>query len=288
VSANVATARGITARIAAQLAAAGIEEAAGDARRLVCAALGLRPVDLIVDRELDTSAAQQALLASFVHRRAAREPATRIIGRRGFWTFELPVRANVLDPRPDSEILVETALQRLGQHRSSSLRMLDLGTGSGAIAAALMLEMPNAQAIAVDVSPDACAAAQETLSQLGLNERATVLELDWRDSSIPGSFQLIVSNPPYIPTRAIAALDPEVREHDPFIALDGGEDGLDAYRTICSLLPRLAAPGAIVALETGEDQGQAVRGLLECAGGRNVAVTRDYAGRERVVCGQMD
>lgn len=287
-SANVVTASGITARIAAQLAAAGIEEAAGDARRLVCAALGLRPVDLIVDRELDISAAQQALLASFVHRRAAREPATRIIGRRGFWTFELPVRANVLDPRPDSEILVETALQRVGQRRFASLRMLDLGTGSGAIAAALMLEMPNAQAVAVDVSSDACAAARETLAQLGLNQRATVLEHDWRDRPIPGAFDLIVSNPPYIPTRAIAALDPEVREHDPIIALDGGEDGLDAYRTICSLLPRLAAPAAVIALETGEDQGEAVRALLESAGGRSVAITRDYSGRARVVCGQMD
>jgi release factor glutamine methyltransferase len=148
--------------------------------------------------------------------------------------------------------------------------------------------MPNAQAVAVDVSPDACAAARETLSQLGLDQRAAVLELDWRNSPIPGAFDLIVSNPPYIPTRAIAALDPEVREHDPIIALDGGEDGLDAYRTICSLLPRLAALGAIVALETGEDQGQAVRTMLERAGGRSVAITCDYAGRERVVCGQMD
>lgn len=285
-SANDGTASQITARIAAQLAAAGIEEAAGDARRLVCAALGLRPVDVIVDREIHITPSQQALLASFVQRRTAREPATRIIGQRGFWTFELPVRANVLDPRPDSEVLVETALRRLGDRRSGNLRILDLGTGSGAIVAALMLETPNAQAVAVDVSKDACAAARETLSGLCLSDRVEVLELDWRDDSIPGAFNLIVSNPPYIPTGDLAFLDPEVREYDPVVALDGGEDGLDAYRTICRLLPRLAAPDAVIALEIGHDQGAEVRTLVECAGGRNVAVTRDYAGRDRVVCGQ--
>jgi len=288
VSANDGKASEITARVAAQLAAAGIEEAAGDARRLVCAALGLRAVDMIVDRELQTTPAQQALLASFVQRRAAREPATRIIGQRGFWTFELPVRANVLDPRPDSEVLVETALRRLGDRKSGNLRVLDLGTGSGAIVAALMLETPNAQAVAVDLSQDACSAARETLSGLGLSDRVEVLELDWRDDSIPGAFDLIVSNPPYIPTGDLAFLDPEVREHDPIVALDGGEDGLDAYRTICRLLPRLAAPGAVIAMEIGHDQGAEVRALLECAGGRSVTATRDYAGRERVVCGRMD
>ncbi|MBL8587805.1 MAG: HemK family protein methyltransferase, partial [Methylobacteriaceae bacterium] len=188
---------------------------------------------------------------------------------------------DVLDPRPDTETLVEAALAALGPRRGEPLRLVDFGTGSGAVAAALLAELPAAFAVALDRAPAAARLARDNLRRNGLADRAAVLVGDW-DAALAGGFDLVVSNPPYIPAGDIAGLAPEVRLHDPRLALDGGPDGLDAYRRLAPAAARLLAPGGLVLFEVGAGQAPAVAALLAAAGLSPAAPARDLAGRERV------
>jgi release factor glutamine methyltransferase len=221
-------------------------------------------------------------LRSFAERRLRREPVTRILGVRGFWSLDLEVHAGVLDPRPDSEIVVEAALAALGARRNRPLRVLDIGTGSGALMAALLTELPSATGCAIDVSSHAVAAARSNFAKLGLSERATVLRQSWTET-LPGAFDLVVSNPPYIETGAIAGLDPEVRDHDPPLALDGGPDGLGAYRELAARRKSWLGPEGLMVVEIGASQAHGVRLAFEAEGARMVALHRDYAGRDRAM-----
>jgi release factor glutamine methyltransferase len=278
------TRRAAAAQLEARLAAAGLarDEAVLDARALLLAAERISRADLVLEPEAPLSPPGAARLAAYAERRAAREPTSRILGTRGFWTLDLVVEADVLDPRADTETLVEAALDHLRARRGETLSILDLGSGSGAILCALLAELPRARGVAVDVSAAACAATRKNLMRCGLADRAAVLRGRWGDS-LRARFDLIVSNPPYIPRGDIAGLDPEVRAHDPILALDGGLDGLDAYRAIARAAPALLAGEGVLALECGLGQSAETARLLARDGLEIREIRRDCGGRERVV-----
>ncbi len=268
--------------VAEYLDAAGVSEAQDDARALLRAAANLTRLELAMAPRAPLSEGEAQTLSRYAARRAAREPVSRILGERGFWTLDLVVAPDVLDPRPDTETLVETTLSLVADKRDQPLSILDLGAGSGAIVCALLSELPAAQAVAVDLSAQACAAATRNLARCGLLDRARVLRGRWADA-LDARFDVVVSNPPYVRAGDIVALDPEVRLYDPALALDGGEDGLDRYREIIADLPRLLADDAIVAFEVGVDQAVSVAALLGAQGFKIERVGRDAGGHERVV-----
>jgi len=266
-------------------AEAGVESYALDARLIACAAGRFSTADLICDpeRALGESVAR---LKDMGARRASREPLSRILDEREFWGLKLALAPTVLDPRPDTETLVETALRAFAHRRNDHLRILDLGSGSGAILCALLSEFSSASGVALDVSPAAAAVSRANLEALGLDERAGVLVGRWCDA-LDGRFDIVVSNPPYIARPELAGLAPEVLRHDPLIALDGGADGLDAYRAIASALTRLVEPAAgWFFLEIGAGQEEDVSAILVANGMGRLGFERDLAGRVRVVQGR--
>ena len=267
-------------RLAAAFAAAGLETPALDARLLVCAAAGIGHAALVRDPGLPLGESA-AIAQAYGTRRLAREPVSRIIGKREFWGLPLSVTPDVLDPRPDTETLVEAVLSALPD-RALALRILDLGTGSGALLCALLHEYPDATGTGVDLSPAACAVAQANLARLGLAARASIVNGGW-GATVPQRFDLVVSNPPYVESATIAALAPEVRDHDPRLALDGGGDGLQCYRAIVLLLPALLLAGGLAVLETGAGQGPAVETLATAQGLDFIELRRDLAGRGRAL-----
>ncbi|CAJ0878007.1 hypothetical protein AMST5_02930 [freshwater sediment metagenome] len=275
-------------RVAAALTESGVEtqEAQDDARALLRAAARLSRLDLALSPETSLTTNEAERLWNYAARRAAREPVSRILGARGFWTLDLTVAPDVLDPRADTETLVETALDLIEDH-NAPLAVLDLGAGSGAILCALLSELPQASGVAVDLSAAACAATRENLARCGLSQRAQVLRGRW-GTPLASRFDVIVSNPPYVRAGDIATLDPEVRLHDPHLALDGGADGLDCYREIVGDLRRLLAPGGLVAFEVGFDQAASVAALLQAENLEIAGFARDAGGRDRVVAARAE
>lgn len=262
----------------AYLGAAGVEEAEADARLLSFAAGYFNALDLLRDPDVRLSPIQSAALQRFVMRRASGEPASRIVGRRPFWTVELAVAPDVLDPRADSEAVLRLATRLLGS--SHPARILDLGSGSGALLCALLAEYPSASGVAVDLSATACAATAANLEACGFADRSTVLQGSWFEP-VGGRFDVIVSNPPYIRSDEIGGLPLEVRAHDPHLALDGGKDGLDAYRALFAGAPDALAGGSLIVLEFGAGQGPAVSGLAERVGFKEAGSELDFGGLER-------
>lgn len=266
------------------LEAAGIDTPVLDARLLVERAAGVDRLALITDPHRAVGAAAETVLDSLIARRAtAREPMAYILGRREFRGLMFETTPAVLIPRPDTETLVEVAL-RLVENRAAP-RLLDIGTGTGAVGLSLLHAKPFATAVLTDISPDAAAVASRNADALALSDRADIRQGSWT-AGAEGPFDLIVSNPPYIPSADIAGLEPDVRDHEPHLALDGGPDGLDAYRAILFEAPALLAPGGGMAVEIGFDQAEAVAPLFEAAGFGDIAVTADLAGRARVVSGR--
>jgi release factor glutamine methyltransferase len=219
-----------------------------------------------------------------VERRLAGEPLSRIVGRRGFWTLDLEVTQDTLDPRPDTETVVEAARDMilLTRTKDAALHILDLGTGTGAILLALLAEFPNACGLGVDISPAAIAVAQRNAEHASLDQRARFQQGNWI-AGLSGQFDLIVSNPPYIPSAEIPGLDREVRDHDPLLALDGGNDGLACYRSILPGIPALLASDGFAILEFGQGQGASVQPLAEAAGLSVVEFRNDLSGIERSI-----
>jgi release factor glutamine methyltransferase len=259
----------------------GIDSPRLDAELLLAETLGLDRVGLYLNFERPLQAAELATYRDRVRRRAGREPLAYILGMTEFWSLPLKVTPDALIPRPDTELLVEQALQRV----AGPARVLDVGTGSGALAIALAHERAEWQVTALDLSPAALAVAGENAGANGVAERIALLEGDL--AALPdGPFALIVANPPYIAHAELATLMPEVRDFEPHLALDGGPDGLDAYRALAGQAGRVLIPGGWLLVEVGMGQAPAVQALFAAAGLTELFSALDLAGIERVVGGR--
>lgn len=270
----------------ARLKAAGVDSPSIDARLLLEAATGAGRVDILTDPYRELDADKIAALDAMIDRRVRREPVSRILGKKGFWKIMLNVTPDVLSPRPDTETLLDVIVRAFPPQRA--FEMIDLGTGSGAILLATLMERAGARGVGTDISTEAIAVARENAANLDLNGRCTFIRTDWAAGFAEDSFDLVVSNPPYIPTGGIPGLDPEVREHDPHLALDGGPDGLQPYRDLAPEIARILRPEGVFAVEIGWDQGAQVKALFEAAGFTGVKVVKDLGDRDRVVTNGPD
>jgi release factor glutamine methyltransferase len=266
-----------------RLEAAGLAGPVIDARLLVEAAAEATRADIVGDPHRALTPEQEATLEDYLSRRERREPVSHILGRKGFWKIMLDVTPDVLTPRPDTETVVEWVLRDFPEHAAWSV--LDLGVGSGAILLSILAERPAAKGLGVDVSEEALAVARDNAAHLGLAGRTALLRGDWTEGLADASFDLVVSNPPYIASAVIETLEPEVRDHEPRIALEGGPDGLTHYRRLAPEILRVLKPGARFAVEIGYDQKEAVEALFRDAGAADVQTLRDLGDRDRVVAG---
>jgi release factor glutamine methyltransferase len=274
--------------LAARLRTSAIDSAELDARILVGAVLGLDLTRTIAAANRLLTSHESTRLEDFTRRRLAGEPVARILGLREFWGLPLQLSAATLVPRPDTETVVELALEmlRASQRSGRPLRIADLGTGSGAILLALLSERPDAFGYGTDISVEALRTAHNNAVDLGLASRAAFVACDYA-AALSDPFDLIVSNPPYIRSADIAGLATEVRDHDPLRALDGGADGLDAYRALIPQAARLLAPGGVLAVEVGEGQSADVERLMAAAGLTLEGPPKaDLAGIRRAVAGR--
>jgi release factor glutamine methyltransferase len=252
---------------AARLTSAGIDD-------------GLREA-----RILAKAAPDAATFAAFIARRERREPVAYILGRREFWSLEFEVTPAVLIPRPDTETIVETALRELTQ--TPPRRILDLGTGSGCLLISLLTEFPRATGVGIDISPEAIEVAKRNAARLGVADRATFELADFGAFACEERFDLVVSNPPYIPDATIVALDPDVRDHEPQLALKGGRTGLDAVERIACALARTLAPEGLALIEIGHDQGESGARTLRNEGVNVLEIVKDLAGLDRVLVARL-
>ena len=275
--------RALTARLRDR----GIDSAELDARLLIGEALGLDLTGLIAAATRLVTSTEALHLEAMAQRRLTGEPIARILGLKEFWGLPLRLSAATLVPRPDTETLVELALEILrdAPHPNRPVRMADIGTGSGAILLALLSELPNAAGVGTDISEEALQTARSNAADLGLTHRAHFIACDFA-AGLSGAFDLILSNPPYIRSADIGGLATEVRDHDPHLALDGGADGLTAYRALIPQAARLLKPGGSLIVEAGHDQSEDIEGMMAAAG---LALDRpakaDLSGIRRAVPG---
>jgi release factor glutamine methyltransferase len=275
--------RRLTARLAEAFAGEGREgTAALDARLLVAHALGVDPAQLALCDDQPVDAATETLAMALIERRIAGEPVARIVGRSAFFGLEFEIGPDTLVPRPDSETVVGAALACVDRTtgRNRPLAVLDLGTGSGALILALLSHMPRANGVAVDIVGGALAVARNNAARLELEERTLLVVGDW-GKALAGGFDIVLANPPYVESGEIAGLQVEVALHDPYMALDGGTDGLDAHRAIIADLDRLLAPDGCAFVEIGFRQASAVAHIAERQG-LSMTFRRDLSGIERV------
>jgi release factor glutamine methyltransferase len=265
--------------LAEKFRAAGIESSELDARILIGHVLGLGHTALAAADKQELSAAAVSNINALAAQRLAREPVARIVGQKEFWGLTFKVTPAVLVPRPETETVVELALSLVD--RAVPSRIADLGVGSGAILLALLSDLPHARGVGVDNSEDALEVARANARRLGMSPRADFVLADF--ATLEGTFDLVVSNPPYIASGDIAKLEPEVRDHDPHNALDGSPDGLAAYRAIARNAARLLAPGGHLVVEIGAGQEQAVSALFAHNGLAIRAVRHDLSGIPRTL-----
>jgi release factor glutamine methyltransferase len=274
--------------LTARFKSAAIDSAELDARLLVGTALGLDLTGMITGAHRRLTLDETNRLDEFARRRLAGEPVARILGFKEFWGLPLKLSAATLVPRPDTETVVELALEILRADNAANrpLRIADLGTGSGAILLALLSELPAARGCGTDISADALETAGNNAARLGLANRATFVACDYA-SGLSGTFDLIVSNPPYIRSADIEHLARDVREHDPRTALDGGADGLDAYRALVPQAAGFLAPGAVLVVEAGQGQSGEIEALMTASGLITASPPKaDLAGIKRAVAGR--
>ena len=271
-------------RVAQSFRAGGIEEAEADARVLIGHALHLDRARLIAQSDRNLETREITVISALATRRLRREPVSRIVGQKEFWSLPISVTPDVLVPRPETETVVEGALDFVMRSglRLEKLRVLDIGTGSGALLLALLHELKNAVGTGTDLSSAALNVARANAARCRLDSRCTFVVCDTA-TGVEGPFDLVVSNPPYIAREEIAMLAPEVRDFDPEVALDGGRDGLDAYRSIAADAKRILAPGGRLFVELGEGQDEPVRALFTKAGLIPGIPRNDLAGIPRVL-----
>jgi len=263
------------------LRAAALETPRLEARLLLAHAMGCRQEDLLRDPRAAVPAEAAARFADLLRRRLERVPVAHLLGEQEFWSLRFAVSPATLIPRADSEALIEAALEAFPD-RGAVRRVLDLGTGTGCLLLAALSEFPGATGLGLDRSPAAAVLARRNAATLGLADRAAFVAGDWADA-VAGKFDLILSNPPYIESATIPGLMPEVAQHEPASALDGGADGLDAYRAIAAALPRLLASRGLAVLELGADQQPAVEALARAAGLAPLGCRADLAGIPRAL-----
>jgi len=265
----------------------GLDTPELDARILIGHALNLDHAALASNADQLLNAGEAQAISALAARRLAHEPVARIVGRKEFWGLELRLSPATLVPRPETETVVETALAAIDASgpRTRALRIADLGTGSGALLLALLSELPNASGVGTDVSLAALETAQKNAARLGLAARADFLACDFA-AGLTMQFDLIVSNPPYIASREIGGLAPEVREYDPLLALDGGHDGLTAYRAIAADARRILVPNGMLVVELGAGQAAAVTAILLEGGIEAEAPVDDLSGYARALLGR--
>lgn len=264
-----------------RLAAAGIPDPRREARLILAHLLGVEPVTVTgyPERAVDDVQGYETLIG----RRAAREPLSHLTGRREFWSLDFEVTAATLEPRADSEAVVGAALEAV-RDRADVPSLLDFGTGSGCLLLALLSELPDAIGLGIDIDANAIAVARRNAVRLGLAARTHLAVGDW-GAALAGRFDLVVANPPYIPTPEITRLEREVAEYEPRLALDGGLDGLEAYRRLAGDIERLMAPKAVAVLEFGLGQSDQVAAIMVSAGLVADGFVPDLAGRQRcIVC----
>jgi release factor glutamine methyltransferase len=268
-------------RMVKALQLAGLADAVPEARDLILSVLKIDRQDFATRLHLPVGPSDMERCASLLDRRLAGEPIDRILGWREFRGRIFKLNADCLAPREDSETVVGLALRRLPKDKSA-LRIADLGTGSGILIISLLLDLPAARGVGIDASGGALAMAQDNAARLGVGDRVAFVRGDWFAGS-SGSFDLVVTNPPYIRHDALAGLEREVRDHDPVLALDGGADGLEAYRRIAAGLGAALNPGGCAVFEIGQGQGADVRGILASHGFPCVETMADFAGIERAL-----
>ena len=263
---------------------AGIADPATDARLLVAGLLKLSPTELLTRSAERLSSEQAEVMSKAVERRLGHEPVHRILGEREFYGLPLVLSVETLEPRPDTEILVDTVLAYLKDLAKTQghLHILDMGTGTGAICLALLSECPDASGVGSDISADALRTARSNAERNELQDRFQAVQSRWFES-IQGSFHAIVSNPPYIASKVVHTLAPEVTKFDPHAALDGGRDGLDAYRTIAKDAARFIKPNGVVGLEIGYDQRNDVTDVFEAEGFKLLESVKDYGQNDRAL-----
>ncbi len=272
----------------ASLRGAGADSPGLDARLLLAHALGATVEEILRDEGRQLTRSEETFYNGLLARRAAREPVSRITGRREFWSLEFEINRDTLDPRADSETLI-TATLDLIKDRNRALRILDIGTGSGCLLLALLSEFPNATGVGADVSMGALFAANANADRLGFAARAQFIHcdlraVDWR-SKCGGPFDLLIANPPYLAEYDFTALAPEVAQHEPRVALAGGADGLDFYRLITISMEYLLAGGGHVVFEVGQGQSAQIASLLFSQGLAVLPPYCDLGGVERAVIG---
>ena len=266
----------------ARLSNAGASTPGLDARLLMAAAAGLDAAALIARSREPLPSLARSRFDTHLERRLGGEPVARIIGEKEFWSLAFTIDGAVLAPRPETEILVEAALAEAKRRFPPDIYICDLGTGSGAIIVALLVELPDARGTAMDLSEEALSVARRNAERHGVAARLSLEKGDFAMKP-EGPFDIVVSNPPYVRTEMIPRLAPEVREYDPHLALDGGADGLEAYRAILARVAELIREDGVIALETGHDQSAAVADLCRLAGLAEVRIVSDLAGTQRVV-----
>ncbi|MPZ37727.1 MAG: peptide chain release factor N(5)-glutamine methyltransferase [Rhizobiales bacterium] len=284
-AASTETARSVATmrrRLARQFSEAGLDTPDLDARVLVGHALALDHAALAAQADRRLSDREAAAVAALAQRRLGREPVARIVGAKEFWGLPLTLNAETLVPRPETETVVEAALAALGEDRGQALRIADLDTGSGALLLALLSELPAAQGVGTDISLSALGCARSNAAALGVENRASFVACD-HGSALGGGFDLVVANPPYVASAAIAGLQPEVRNFDPRRALDGGPDGLLAYRAIAGDARRILARHGLLVLELGAGELEAVTALAAEAGLIPGPCRRDLGGLPRAL-----
>lgn len=261
---------------------AGVESARLDARVMWKHVTGMSDADIIIHPDAVLSPGQQSVLSAMVQQRIDGVPVAKIIGVKEFYGRDFTVTADVLDPRPDSETLIEAVLSYVGEAKDKNWRILDLGTGSGCLILTLLSELSNATGVAVDISDKALAVARDNAARLNVQGRAEFIQSDWLDN-VDGVFDIIVSNPPYIETDSIADLDKDVRLYDPMSALDGGADGLGPYKILFPQIRHYLNLGGFVAVECGFNQAGHIRRLMENPRFEHIRTYTDIAGHERIV-----
>lgn len=268
-------------KIEARLGKKGIEEAPLDARLLISHIIPVTEIDFAINADQTVSNEQQNLIDILVQKREKRIPMSQIFGEKEFWSLSFKVTRDTLTPRPDSETLIEVALNEF-EDKNATLSILDLGTGSGCLLLTLLSELKNATGLGMDVSASAIKVANENATNLSLNNQASFLKSNWFEKlSKTKKFDLIIANPPYIGLNEKPELTPEVCEHEPYSALFAGEEGLDDYRIIAADISSYMSEKSIIILEIGYRQSSTVKGIFAQKGFKNINVFQDLGGRDR-------